>query len=67
MVDPRRIAPGCPVLEVVVVSSQIEIYIVGLHDWQNLLLDLFRTPIVASRVAWIVPKNNLPCIGPRLG
>ena len=67
MVDPRRIAPGCPVLEVVVVPSQVDIYVVPLHDRQDLLLDRFITPIVASRVAWKVPKNNLPRIRPSLG
>ena len=67
MVDPRRIAPGCPVLEVVVVSSQVEINMLRLHDRQDLLLDLFRTPIVASRVAWIVAKNDLPRFGPSPG
>ena len=67
MVDPRRVVPGCPVLEVVVVSSKVEIYIMGLHDRQNLLLDLFRTAVVASRVAGVVAKNNLPCTRTSLG
>ena len=67
MVDPRRIAPGCPVLEVVVVPGQVDINVVPLHDRQNLLLDRFITPIVASRVTWKVAKNNLPRIRPSLG
>ena len=62
MVDVSRTSSCPPVLEVVVVSGKIKIYVVGIHSWQNLLPHGLVTTVATPRVARIVAEDNLPLV-----
>ena len=62
MINVSRNASSPPVLEVVVMSGEVKVNIVGTHDWQNLLPHGLVTTVATPGVAGKVSKDNLPFV-----
>ena len=67
MFNISKVAFWSPMLEVVVVPSEVEVDTVPPHDGQDLLAGGRDATVTTARVAGEVPDDNLPSIVPCLG